>query len=342
MENKYNIMYIFEVPSDTKETEKYKGYVKIGKTSGYFENLPTNPETDPKVRKYVEKRIKQELETAGVSVPYNILYQAIAIDKNGNQFQDQKTKGEMGVHDILKIDAFKKWDEVGNEWYECSKEVAIGAIKWRIDCLNPNFSSEFYIPAIKYKTNNIQKLKLQFASDESACPSKILNLNDDLINFNPLKMIEIYCMNNSQVISKIFNKDYFSPSFNNSNYYVIIAKKINKKTIINDPIICCPNQKWTSDFLAVGPFDFYEDACFIHYYLKTKFCRYFLSLLLNKNQFLSPNCFADIPFIIKPNKMKNIHNFNDFEKEFENILLEKYNFTQNDLDFIANKIDNLN
>ena len=292
MENKNFIIYIY-----TSKYEDHVDRVKIGCKEWKEKTIPED--NSLWIQEKANFRIGQQCNTGDFH--YHLEWCGI------RPFNDQK------VHHVLEHDEISQEsiNSSGKEWYHCSVNVAISAINSCYDETSNCDDSIFFNTIIKEKiikhSTLINSWKVVDNYDQAISTNAFNNLKEVLDhNYSSHYLIRIYGRNNN----KIFIKNCFLQNLNLvydlSHYYVIINKKYNPFSIIDEPIICCPHELWTTDYLGIGPFTTYTEANLLKKYLSSRLVRFILSFNFDKNSLLSKVSFQNIDFPFDLNYLNNV------------------------------------
>lgn len=120
---KAKLIYIFTIPD-----EAHSGCVKIGEATLDEATNRTLPPNCKELNAAARKRIDQYTKTAGID--YTLRHTELTVAIHGGMLT---TFNDKAVHEVLLRSGIKRHDfshkNQGREWFECSVDTALAAIK---------------------------------------------------------------------------------------------------------------------------------------------------------------------------------------------------------------------
>lgn len=185
-------------------------------------------------------------------------------------------------------------------------------------------------------------LKLKIGSDgrEKRLTTSIFGLNE-IFHDEKNKTgndIEIYGLINNKRVEKFIDKKYIAIHENLYKYKVILPKSNGSGAIgevLSTPVIGLPVIGYTQSFISVGAYDTLAEAEATLKYIKSKFARCMLGTL-KVTQDNNPSTWANVP---KQDFTSNSDiDWNKSINEIDKQLYKKYNLSEEEVDFIEEKI----
>ncbi|KRK46254.1 Eco57I restriction-modification methylase domain-containing protein [Dellaglioa algida] len=153
------------------------------------------------------------------------------------------------------------------------------------------------------------------------------------------RYIKILGRQNSNRVFKWIRRDYLAEHPNMDKYKVLVPSSNGSGQfgeVLSTPVIEGPNQGYTETFISFGAFDDIEQAENLLTYLKTKFLRGMLGVVKITQGNKTKEVWSKIP-------LQDFTSISDIDwsqsiSEIDQQLYKKYDFNQDEIDFIETKV----